>query len=229
MMAERAERAKPPAGLQSGYKERRSGRLGRPNTREGVLKRLGLEGITEITPEIKARLTPKELQAVKLAIRSRHERENRQYYLANGKCPRCGGARPVVPGKTLCEVCLENNRRRTRTRHAKAQSLGLCAVCEKRLPEPGFTTCHYCKELRRRYMVARYHKKHPDAEYRLDKNPNASRNRLPAVYGADGCRIYPKVPLEVHPEVLENALYVPKNARRTPHVRRHATKIHPTA
>lgn len=225
MMAERAERAertKPPAGLQTDYKERRSGRVGRPNTREGVLKRLGLEDITEITPEIKERLSPRELRAVKLAIRSRKDRENRQYYLSNGRCPRCGGVRPVVPGKKLCEVCLEDNRKRTRTRHAKAQSLGLCAVCEKRLPEPGFTTCHYCKELRRRYMVARYHKKHPDAEYRLNKNPNASRNRLPAVYGADGCRIYPKVPLGVHQEVLENALYIPRNERRTRYTRPNA-------
>ena len=74
------------------------------------------------------------------------EKANREYYRAQGRCYRCGGKRPLMPGKALCEHCytvqIEGNRRRIAYRKANR----LCRMCGKPLGDSKTQLCAECHE-----------------------------------------------------------------------------------
>ena len=78
------------------------------------------------------------------------ERRNRQYYLARGRCPQCGGERPVVPGLKMCEVCREVNRQSHVRTRAYRKANGLCKNCGKPLDDLKHVTCGACRAMERK-------------------------------------------------------------------------------
>lgn len=83
-------------------------------------------------------------------------RENRMYYLRNGKCPRCGGKRPVVEGRVLCEVCQKRHDDSYMQRRDAWRMEGLCIRCGRERVE-GRMQCERCLE-RDRQESQIYHK-----------------------------------------------------------------------
>jgi len=78
-------------------------------------------------------------------VSPRNDRENWAYYLARGRCPRCSGARMVVPGKKLCEVCAKARNEYLRQRRALWVSEGRCSQCGGELTDGKFRTCEKCR------------------------------------------------------------------------------------
>lgn len=58
-------------------------------------------------------------------------KENRQYYLSRGLCPRCGGKNPVVKGRVLCWDCQEKHDEWQKEARARWKEQGLCTRCGK--------------------------------------------------------------------------------------------------
>jgi len=82
------------------------------------------------------------------------ERENRLYYLSRGRCPVCGGLRPVVEGSKWCEVCRDKNCAKEKERRDKRRAEGLCVRCGEPLGDDKHVQCEKCRardrELKRR-------------------------------------------------------------------------------
>lgn len=91
---------------------------------------------------------------------SEQYRANRMYYLNNGKCPRCGGKRPVVKGYVLCEVCKKKHDDTYKERREQWRNEGLCIRCGRERAE-GRMQCEKCLE-RDRKESQKYHKEWRD-------------------------------------------------------------------
>lgn len=70
-------------------------------------------------------------------------KQNRLYYLGIGKCPRCGGKRPLANGRALCEVCKEAHDESLRETREKWRQEGLCISCGRERA-PGRMQCQKC-------------------------------------------------------------------------------------
>lgn len=70
-------------------------------------------------------------------------RQNRMYYLGIGKCPRCGGKRPLANGRALCEVCKAAHDESLRETREKWRQEGLCISCGRERA-PGRVQCQTC-------------------------------------------------------------------------------------
>ena len=76
---------------------------------------------------------------------SERDRANRLYYLNAGRCPNCGGKRPVVKGKKRCAECMERERQRKKELHDQRKSDGLCLRCGGPRDDK-YMTCSKCRE-----------------------------------------------------------------------------------
>ena len=74
------------------------------------------------------------------------QRANRAYYLERGKCPRCGGKHPLIPGMKRCAVCSEKERQQVKDRTRRRIEAGLCVRCGKRPAPDGFRMCEQCRK-----------------------------------------------------------------------------------
>lgn len=73
-------------------------------------------------------------------------RANRQYYLRNGRCPRCGGANPVEPGKASCRECAQKQAVKRYELRERRRAAGQCTRCGKPLPEGSkYLQCEVCR------------------------------------------------------------------------------------
>lgn len=73
-------------------------------------------------------------------------RANRLYYLGIGKCPRCGGANPVEPGRASCRECALKQADKRHQLRARRREEGLCTRCGKPLPEGSkYLQCDVCR------------------------------------------------------------------------------------
>lgn len=71
---------------------------------------------------------------------------NSDYYISRGRCPKCGGARPLEPGKRKCRECLEKSRQSQRERRKARRESGACTRCGKPLPEDSkYLQCEVCR------------------------------------------------------------------------------------
>jgi hypothetical protein len=89
--------------------------------------------------------------------RAQQDKANRMYYLNAGRCPSCGGKRPVVEGETRCSVCREKERQRKREKHDRWLASGLCTRCGKPRDEAGYLKCIACRD-----KAKAYYKAHPE-------------------------------------------------------------------
>ena len=79
--------------------------------------------------------------------------ENRDYYLRNGRCPRCGGKHPLMPGKRSCRECALKASDRRREIRAFRRENGLCTRCGKPLPEgSAYLLCDDCRAYQRSFQ-----------------------------------------------------------------------------
>lgn len=78
------------------------------------------------------------------------ERSNRAYYLAQGRCPQCGGKRPLMPGHKMCEQCRKKNVESKRKLRDARKASGLCRECGKPIEDERHTACASCREKIRR-------------------------------------------------------------------------------
>ena len=79
-------------------------------------------------------------------------RANIEYYLRNGRCPRCGGANKLEPGKKTCRECALKISEAWRNRRAWRRENGQCTRCGKILPEGSeFIQCDDCRAYLRSY------------------------------------------------------------------------------
>ena len=78
--------------------------------------------------------------------RSEQDRANRLYYLRQGRCPNCGGQRPVIPGATRCDVCTLKDRQRKKEQHDQRVRDGLCTRCGKPRDDERYKTCSRCRD-----------------------------------------------------------------------------------
>ena len=73
-------------------------------------------------------------------------RENYQYYVRNGRCPKCGGKNPVMEGKHVCRECALRLSEQRHARRIFYKESGLCSRCGKPLPEDSrFLQCEDCR------------------------------------------------------------------------------------
>lgn len=74
-------------------------------------------------------------------------KENREYYLSRGRCPRCGGKNPLEPGKTLCRGCAVKVSEARRKQREWRRENHICTRCGKPMGEDErFKTCSECRE-----------------------------------------------------------------------------------
>lgn len=73
------------------------------------------------------------------------ERANRLYYLSRGRCPVCGGLRPVVEGGKRCEFCREHERKRKKEIRDRYRAEGRCYRCGKPLEDDKHAQCEKCR------------------------------------------------------------------------------------
>lgn len=116
------------------------------------------------------------LETAKKNLNKHYPRYNTEYVYRRrfaadqaGRCIMCNDA-PQIPGKKLCETCLELKRevqrryirrnkkkmadyRREKRKIAKEQ--GMCIQCFSRKAEPGKTLCWYCNIEILRYQMER--------------------------------------------------------------------------
>lgn len=75
------------------------------------------------------------------------QRANNEYYLSNGKCPRCGGRNPVAPGRKRCRECALKDSERKRNRRDFRRENGLCTRCGRPLSEGHeYIQCDECRK-----------------------------------------------------------------------------------
>lgn len=72
-------------------------------------------------------------------------RENRAYYLRNGRCPRCGGKRPLANGRVLCLECQRKHDEDQRARLARWRAEGRCTRCGGET-DAEHAQCQSCRE-----------------------------------------------------------------------------------
>jgi len=77
--------------------------------------------------------------------RSEQDKANRLYYLKAGRCPNCGGSRPIVEGTKRCAECQEKDRKRKKEMRDKRLADGLCVKCGKPLGDDTHKTCEKCR------------------------------------------------------------------------------------
>jgi hypothetical protein len=70
---------------------------------------------------------------------------NRAYYLSRGLCPRCGGKRPVEPGRCKCTECRERDTGLVKQRRDAWTAAGLCSRCGRPIEREGYKTCNVCR------------------------------------------------------------------------------------
>ena len=76
---------------------------------------------------------------------SEQQRANRLYYLGIGKCPRCGGANPVAPGRPLCVECQIKHDTEQTNRRNRWRAEGRCTRCGGET-DPDHVQCAKCRE-----------------------------------------------------------------------------------
>jgi hypothetical protein len=78
---------------------------------------------------------------------------NYDYYVRNGRCPKCGGANPVMPGKHVCLECAMKESESRRNRRAWRRENGLCTRCGKPLQDGAtFKQCDDCRKYTHKYF-----------------------------------------------------------------------------
>lgn len=81
---------------------------------------------------------------------------NREYLLSRGRCPGCGGARPVVPNGKMCFQCMERNNASHRRLAKSRREQGVCTRCGGPLADDGCITCPKCREYNRQYLARKH-------------------------------------------------------------------------
>ena len=125
---------------------------------------------------------------------------NRDYYLNNGRCPKCAGRNPVEPGKHRCRECAIKESESIRNRKLYWIATGKCSRCGGPLSDKRYKTCQKCRDYAARYkndqnkrryysrkidgMCARCGKKYAEAgkvycQDCLDKQKERSKNSDP--------------------------------------------------
>lgn len=79
-------------------------------------------------------------------------KENRAYYLSIGKCPQCGGARPLMEGRVLCAECAAKHDAFQAENRAKWRAEGKCIRCGVELTGP-YKQCDRCIQYARRFRI----------------------------------------------------------------------------
>lgn len=74
-------------------------------------------------------------------------KENRQYYLSGGRCPRCGGKNKVVEGRVLCAECQKKHDEGQKERRDRWRAEGRCIRCGRERAE-GRYQCQMCLDKR---------------------------------------------------------------------------------
>ena len=80
-----------------------------------------------------------------------YSKENRRYYLSIGKCPRCGGENPVIPGQVLCRECREKANESDRARVERYKAEGRCRRCGTELGDDWHVICKSCRDKKLKY------------------------------------------------------------------------------
>lgn len=95
------------------------------------------------------------------------ERKNRAYYLAQGRCPQCGGKRPLMPGHKMCEQCRQTNVESKRRLREARKAAGLCRECGKPIDDAKHTACAECRAKLIRESGEKRAARHKDRYYEL--------------------------------------------------------------
>ena len=74
------------------------------------------------------------------------EKANREYYLNNGRCPRCAGKNPVEPGTHRCRECALKESERYYSRRQYWINTGKCSRCGTPLEDNKYRTCKKCRD-----------------------------------------------------------------------------------
>lgn len=72
---------------------------------------------------------------------------NRRYYLARGRCPRCGGKSKVAEGRVLCVECQQKHDEEQTARREKWRAEGKCIRCGRDCAD-GKKQCSECLKKR---------------------------------------------------------------------------------
>ena len=78
---------------------------------------------------------------------------NREYYLRNGRCPMCGGKRPVEPGTHRCRECAIRECDRKAAKKQRWITAGRCSRCGGELADDGRRTCPECRAKALKYSA----------------------------------------------------------------------------
>ena len=73
------------------------------------------------------------------------EKENRRYYLSQGRCPRCGGKNPLIEGRCLCIECQKKHDEEQVKRRNLWRETGRCTRCGRERDD-WHKMCPQCRE-----------------------------------------------------------------------------------
>lgn len=81
-------------------------------------------------------------------------KRHRAKWLAIGLCPACAAHRPVIEGKTYCEICTGKRKQWSRRRYIDRRLKDQCVACGRPVePEiEGRAYCRTCGTKLRKYM-----------------------------------------------------------------------------
>jgi hypothetical protein len=85
--------------------------------------------------------------------------ENYNYYISTGRCPRCGGMRPLAPGKRTCRECALKQSEDRKIKTVFRRENGLCTRCGRPLSKGHkHVQCDECYSYNKAYHKERYDK-----------------------------------------------------------------------
>lgn len=86
--------------------------------------------------------------------RMAYNKANREYYLSHGRCPRCGGRNPILPGYVMCAECKAKHDATQRRRAEDFKARNVCRRCGAPLGDDTHKNCRKCREYLARFRDA---------------------------------------------------------------------------
>lgn len=126
---------------------------------------------------------------------------NRDYYLNNGRCPRCAGKNPVEPGTHRCRECGLKESERYRLRKQYWIDTGKCSRCGVPLEDKRFKTCQKCRD----YAAQFKPRKRDNNKSAYEKRKEAGKCVRCGKRYAEGGMVYCRECLDKHKRWQQNA------------------------
>lgn len=126
---------------------------------------------------------------------------NRDYYLNNGRCPRCAGKNPVELGTHRCRECALKESERYYSRKQYWIDTGKCSRCGAPLEDTKYRTCQKCRDYAARFKP----RKRDENKSSYDRRKEDGRCVRCGIRYAEGGMVYCRECLDKHKKWQQNS------------------------